>query len=299
MRTCSRCKEEKAESDFPKSGGKGGLSVWCRSCHAENYVERKLRQGLTGASRIDACADLLRQVKLKLKEDGITQTKLANEIGVNPSVITLWFRGKTLPSVKNLKLACDFLQVEFPLAMLPNNEGRLPHGVSSCAVCGRDFPVYKAGVVHCSKICSGKALAIRQTGEGNPAWGGGRYKTGGGYVALSLPEGTVLEHRFVMSQKLGRPLGKHERVHHKNGVRSDNRPENLELWTVQHKDPAGVRLADHAAHVVASLPPDEQLAVVSALTKRALSEFLKQPEIVGLESQAEAAFRRVFHIEVT
>jgi hypothetical protein len=39
------------------------------------------------------------------------------------------------------------------------------------------------------------------------------------------------EHRMVLAQKLGRPLRSGETGHHINGVRNDNRPENLELWT--------------------------------------------------------------------
>lgn len=46
--------------------------------------------------------------------------------------------------------------------------------------------------------------------------------------------GHLLEHRFVMSEMLGRPLRENETVHHRNGRRDDNRPENLELWVTRH-----------------------------------------------------------------
>lgn len=52
----------------------------------------------------------------------------------------------------------------------------------------------------------------------------------------------VFEHIIVMEQMLGRFIGRDEFVHHRNGIRDDNRPENLELWTKPQPD--GIRGAD-------------------------------------------------------
>lgn len=70
---------------------------------------------------------------------------------------------------------------------------------------------------------------------------GGRNR---GYVMVRHPETgkQVGQHRVIMEQTLGRPLLPGENVHHKNGVRDDNRLENLELWVTSQ--PKGQRPED-------------------------------------------------------
>lgn len=100
------------------------------------------------------------------------------------------------------------------------------YAVRACARCDEDS--YARG------LCQRHYLSYMQRN-------GGALAHRGKYVFVAVRGKRSLEHRVVMEAKLGRPLLEGETVHHKNGVRHDNRPKNLEL-RVSH--PQGMSTGD-------------------------------------------------------
>jgi hypothetical protein len=100
-------------------------------------------------------------------------------------------------------------------------------------VSGDKNPMYGRGLMGEANPMYGR------TGEQNPNWKGGRKIRKDGYVMVRRPEhpnaihGYVLEHRLVMEQMIGRYLLPTEVVHHRNENPSDNRPENLQIFSSQ------------------------------------------------------------------
>ena len=101
-------------------------------------------------------------------------------------------------------------------------------GTSVCKCCDKEFVVPKKAK---GDFCSNACFYEQRTPTGS------RILQDTGYVLVKVQKGTpgskkygtrssnwMLEHRWVMQQKLGRPLEKHENVHHINGKRDDNRP---------------------------------------------------------------------------
>lgn len=98
---------------------------------------------------------------------------------------------------------------------------------------------------------------LRRRKYPEPAW----RKNSQGYIykALSIDGKRVqlLQHREIVANALGRPLLPEENVHHINGMRDDNRPENLELWS--SSQPPGQRVEDKvqwAKELLALYAPD-------------------------------------------
>jgi hypothetical protein len=94
-----------------------------------------------------------------------------------------------------------------------------------------------------------------------------------GYRDLSHNGAIIQEHRLVMEQHLGRHLLSAESVHHKNGVKDDNRLANLELWF--RSQPNGQRVSDLIAYVVEAHPD----AVIAALGESTAKALVRDPDM--------------------
>lgn len=114
-----------------------------------------------------------------------------------------------------------------------------PNCTIECEACGLVVERYRSRTARPARFCSLRCLGAAQRGETNPAWTGGRIERADGYVLVRVSGGYELEHRLVMAEKLGRPLEPGEVVHHVNGRKADNRPDNLVLFASQ---------SEHAAH---------------------------------------------------
>jgi ribosomal protein L31 len=118
--------------------------------------------------------------------------------------------------------------------------------IIKCKICGAEFKDFKSNKrKYCSRECYYKNISLNVRGEKHPNYKG-RIKYGGRnneYIAIFMPshpfcdsKGYVYEHRLKMELKINRYLKKSEIVHHLNGVKTDNRIENLEIMYKKEHD---------------------------------------------------------------
>jgi hypothetical protein len=149
---------------------------------------------------------------------------------------------------------------------------------AACEVCGKERWVVKSRGKPRSRWCR-ICYSAQNYGENNPRWRGGRAKVDGYiyikvnkddfHISMATQDRYIAEHRLVVAKSLGRCLYSWEVVHHKNGIRDDNRIENLEL----HSD-----MGHKGIHVVES-----KIKFLENRVKELEGEIAKYRQIVSLD----------------
>lgn len=163
-----------------------------------------------------------------------------------------------------------------------SHEGRTGVETRPCEMCGTEFTTKGHSLrraVTCSDPCR-RALQRQVLLETNErvrpsAERAVTKRILRGYVVLRYPnqngarQEDIYEHRAVMEKRIGRKLTPDETVHHINGIKTDNRDENLELFSSRHGP--GQRVVDKIAFAIEMLKTYPEFAAQAGHELRALS----------------------------
>lgn len=139
-----------------------------------------------------------------------------------------------------VKLTCEQCQTDFEVTPGWARGGRRRFCSAPCRAQAMRANRNRLGKAHTPEARA-KMGANPARGERSAQWKGGRYESKG-YIHVLIatlppevqelarkttPREYILEHRAIAAVQMGRPLTKDDVVHHVNGVKTDNRPENL------------------------------------------------------------------------
>lgn len=152
-----------------------------------------------------------------------------------------------------------------------NNGKRKERKHIYCLNCGKTLKIKasKRSIKFCSTSCalsgqSRRGIKRAKIGDTRPHSNGYVMIKVGKDYSSAFQSGWMMEHRYIMEQILERCLERNEYIHHKNGIRNDNRPENLELWATK-KDPLGQRQFDLAKDAITKLTDEDRKELLTWL----------------------------------
>lgn len=180
---------------------------------------------------------------LQAENPSISYTEIEEITGISRQTVRQIFRRHQLPESQR----GNYRDKRYAYALQPYQEELLItryHDGCKLDEIQQDFDISRDTVY---AILRRHGISTRGMGRGSdhPCWNGGRNVDQDGYIQIWLDDdhplvsmrkqdGYVFEHRLVMAEYLGRPLTKYETVHHKNGIRDDNRLDNLQLRQGNH-----------------------------------------------------------------
>jgi hypothetical protein len=185
--------------------------------------------------------------KLGLRESGSNHVKVSDRIkvlGLDTSHLTS--RGKRYVDTdadRTLLKTCSKCNQQKPLKDFRRCAAARDRRRSSCRACLSEWHkvTSKPDLCACGRSKTKISFQCAECAKRKPEWRVSK----DGYVIKTVDGRQISQHREIMEQHLGRPLQRHENVHHKNGQRHDNRIENLELWS--SSQPSGQRVEDKLA----------------------------------------------------